>query len=1185
MNELKGNLNLESARRKQLLRDRLNEKKLKNEELLKNGEISKEENIQVLTTLEQEEEDGIVAIEQEYKEKEEKVTEQCQVKFKENSDLQKAAIEAGVNESDEILQKLRLDHEEKLRKLKENLQLERSNQGTSLKERLKQRKAKRKNDNKLDEPVDDDVEQEEAAQEIEAEQKAKEEAAINEELERQKEELNRAVAQQEREANAKLAEAAKTAEQTQQELDRMREEHQKEFSHLETTLTNEKSRQVGNLKERLEKRKKQKEREMQETGKNELEVKAAMENLRAMESEETEKLMQELESQANIAMEQEKARQERERLDIESRKQEAAKQAAAAAAVAKAMEKMQQNELQRLTTEFSTEAAKFDASQQSEYKAKKSKLENRIKARRKATQAALEQKTMQEARELAEKQKAEAQEVQDRLETSNKAELWQQKIDEEMTPRSNESEEGKALDAKNTAKLSEMELAHAAEAKKLIDEQEAEARKALEMESIREEAELEAEIQAKKDEMEKQLAAASANMVKEEFDRIRNEYHGKLQDHASRLESEKSKKKSDLKRRLTEKKKKKQDDLQRRQTLVMQKEVLQQKEIKTKVESKALVGTELDVMVTLLEGETVPPSQVCDAIEMVMSRRHFRECSDLAARQFAKKSILLKDLLQKNVEKKLSEKTQVLQELSKANATAIQRRQALIELEARLNRKHKETEDRLVADIDGENEKDLRDTKSRQFAEVTSLFHKLVSDGVVAKIGRENAQQHVEELRVLKAKLDEDTERRVKNVRADTEAEKSMIKRKQEAQIAELDHEYTACIANEKTESNSRLKDQCDRMVEELSKKVKADILAEKSSQAKAKLQMQFEKNSAALRASMEQDKLKQDADLMSMLGSRRQKKRKRLQEDLKEQLQRKDVELVKKISIVKEKASQALQDINQTQLQKLEAFSQSPGAKYASPSPAFLSAVEKSSSLRSLKSKSNRNLLENQIEDDCSPQEVRDHRQKQVRSRQIVHTDASPEIGQPLSQVSGAKISDKLGVIETLIRQLNISKESKQEGSNNFSAALLAANQGTLEDSKSQPEGHLEQVNVNDLGPRHRSRYKFGETLIDLLEMGSNSTNGYNIKLIPVKTLPECSFPAATFKNTIQYGAKDKNLYIRYNRMDNAAELASIIVHSLAHIKVRILCNTCNCKHNHRLLQHPFPMTIILLSLRNTTN
>ena len=1091
----------------------------------------------------------------------------------------KEVVEANTTDFDLVISEKRAEHEQKIKDLQEFMAAEKESKENVLKKRLNQRRKKK--EAQVLEGVAKEQQEEELREfekmerlKIEQEIAAREKEELEKESEKQKIEIQRLTQEHEEKINAQAKEAAMQAELTETQLDSLKQEHEQELEHLEKTLEVEKQRQISKMQERINKRRELKQNELQEKGAKEAEIQKEKQLLRLQEEEEQKRMQEELKRQAEQALHEEMERQEQERKLAAIKHNTATIQAAAAAAAVKAVEAMQQKELNRVTKEFESEVEKQKEMSVVERKVKKAKLQDRVRARQEAKKAALLAKQQREELELVAKQREEAGKLQARLEESTMAESWQDALDKESNAAPQETAEQKKLDEDQARKLSELEKRQQEEASRLASQQEREAREALEEEEAREQAAANEKLEKKRQEMEQELVMASANMVQEEFERIKKDFDGKIQDHASHLQKEQSKTRNDLKKRLEEKKRRKQAELLARQAREKKNEIDGQRREKEQLAAKAELEKEMAMIVKLIESGLVPESQVGEAIEMVLSKRHHRESSSMTARHYRDRSTAIRQALQEVMEQKSREKRELLHTMTRNGASENQRQRAMQELDARFAAMQSDKEEACNAAIEATQKLEEKELRERHMAEIATLLTELASEGILAKIVRDDKQSHVTEMQAFKVRLDRDTKDRIDEVLDEAKVSKEKISKQRDEKLAALDQEFSGYIEVEKTEGKNRVVALRDRLIAQKKKDLKEALVKidETDKSAQSNLVSKFEKECKAIRESMEEEQTKQEADLVALLGIRRQRKRQRVQREAQRAMERKDEEAEKKIKIIREKAHDAFHDQKQLLLKKMEMLtskkeqdSVSP-LKKTTPSQRFRIALAKCESIRRFQSGSVTNLSDIQeAMTDCPAKNRRNRLMRQIERRASLRAATAANLAQsqdnvpPIVMDDGAGLSQilhsKLERIEALIEHISKSNKFQSKDSSNtaesITAAITSAHYGTQQDAARKPEGKLEAVAETDLGPRQRLRFKFGQDLLKVLGMDMASNVEKGITLVPAKSLPGSKGHANAFSNSMHYDNKDRKLYVRHTRMENASEFALIIVHAIAHIKV----------------------------------
>ncbi|OQR91467.1 hypothetical protein THRCLA_08988 [Thraustotheca clavata] len=525
---------------------------------------------------------------------------------------------------EDMIEKVKSEHENELQILQQSLQADRAKQELALKDRIAARRNAR-----LQEKADDNNAKEALRAEEEAEMKRLEQKLQKDEkaaLEKAKKKVEDEIAALQRQAaaNAEI-QALKAAEEkklAESEWLRLKKEHETELQNLQSTLDNEHRRQEQKLQDRIKQRRLAKEKELSECKEAE-EIQRAQAALDEQDLIERENLDQQLAKQAEEALQEELERQREAEKHAAQKIASAAIEAAAATA---AMDALRAVELDRVSNDYQAQMAQLQKVNEAEATSHKSKLEMRMAAKKQKKMIELQAKKEEEKRRLLEEQAAQAQVLRD---TASQL-------------------------AQTTALIESDQVKHEDELQKLKAKQESE-RKRLEEEAQRElemaqkeiAEKMQRELETARVELQAQIQDAQSQIqVKAELERVQNEFHEKGKVLTDSLKLESTQKKKDLMRRLEEKKRKKTDDLLAKQQDERQAALLAQKEKQESVALNLEREKEIAMIQKLLSQNKVLLSQLKTIIERVVEKRHKREQSLLFARQYRERSGCLRESLQ-----------------------------------------------------------------------------------------------------------------------------------------------------------------------------------------------------------------------------------------------------------------------------------------------------------------------------------------------------------------------------------------------------------------------------------------------------------------------------------------------------------------------------------------------------------
>ncbi|KAF0717142.1 hypothetical protein As57867_002460, partial [Aphanomyces stellatus] len=1023
---------------------------------------------------------------------------------REKAQLAEAAA-AAKSQVDAMVDKVKADHEANVETLKKSLDADRAKQELALKERIAARR-KQKDLGKADEAA---LVAQEAAEKralaAKLDQEAKDALAI--EKARADEEiaaLQRQVAQK---AELQALHAAKEKQMAEDEWTRLKDIHETELKQLQSTLESEQQRQETKLKDRIKARREQKERELASC-KDQEEVAKARLALQEQERQEKAKLALQLAKQAEEAMEEELARQEEASKAAEAKINQAAIDAAAAAA---AMDTFRASELDRVSIEFANKMNQLQQDTQNEATTQKAKLEARMAAKKQKKAMELQAKMEEEKRALLEKQQLEAEAVAARVAAAEKMAKVEEVIakDEQQTPRVTDTVEGSALAAQQDAERKALEAKQAQEVKRLEADATAEA--------VNTGRRLDDELATKLTKSQEQL------QVKEELDRVTNEFQAKLLEHEGSLEQESSQKKRDLMRRLEEKKKKKKDELMAKQRDERDAAMTAQKSEQEKLATKLETDREVAMIQKLLSQNSLTVSQLSPVIERVVEKRHKREQSLLFAKQYRERAAVLRDALQSLMAQKAKDKAALLEAETDVGA----RDHHMDELEATYRVKQQDIEASGTHDVEQAQSKEQAGLKERHVADIAYLYQQFVvhckPDVVVAPVApaatttATTVNVIVDDATAgLRGHLELEKQARIDAILQESVSAMQKLRDGLAAEWKALDEAYLAQLAVERQDGDRVWQTQRQKVLD----------------------QPTSETRRTAMLSALETEKQRQEGALASMLKARCQKKKERKERVCKRRLKRCDDETKRKIDIVNAQFLASLAD--EIDARKHEKMVTKPSmALLGLGKERLQGAVSRTKTLVKLGSMVH-GIAASSGDADLPHADTAVHLPHEAKA--VSHGDHDEfDSDSPI-----ALIGQKLDSIERLIQRLT-SQEPRagndgaaarsSSSSNSVQAALLAAYPGIEHDAHAL-SGKLEVIEDSQLAPRQRVRLEFGRKLAAALD------GSWHV-VAATTLLPT----AGVFGRSMAVDLKTKTLYVRQSRLESVPELALLIVHTLAHV------------------------------------
>ncbi|EQC38608.1 hypothetical protein, variant [Saprolegnia diclina VS20] len=1023
-----------------------------------------------------------------------------------------SAKAASQKQVEDMIDQVKRDHAREMGVLQESLSADRAKQELALKERIAARRQAKHLDKTQDKAIDED----EAAQ-VEAlrvKLAADEAAALAAAKRKVDDEI--AALQRQAAATAEL-QAHRAAEEKQlaeSEYARLKSEHETEMQQLQTTLDSEQARQEQKLKDRIAQRRLAKEKELSHVAEadNVAKVRAALDEEERLEKA---KLASDLAAQAEAALQEERERQANAEKAATDKLAQAAIEAAAATA---AMDAFRAAELDRVSADFQAQMAQLAQAHHVEATTQKSKLEMRMAAKKQRKALELQAKKEEETQRLLAAQAAEAQQVQSRLEGA--AALAQATALGNAVP-----DEDPSL----AAARAELLAKQASEKKRLEDD----AQRELELAQSQLQAKMQRELDATRTLLQSQLTESQAQVqVKAELDRVQNEYHEKERALTDSLKLESSQKKKDLMRRLEEKKRKKTEDLLAKQQMERDAQKDQQETLAMKLE----VDREVAMIQKLLAQNQIVLSQLRPLVQRVVEKRHKREQSLLFARQYRNRAAVLRDGLHALMLEKNAAKEALLATLSAVDAAT--KDAQLDELDATFRVRQQEMEAHGTSDMEAAQLSEQEALRTRQVADVNGLVERFapsclpdpvaplvtapVAAATTTTIGS-SLMLH-DEHAALRAHLELEKQKRIDDIVRESRAAMQQLRETLATEWATIDAQAAAQLEMERTAADIQ----------------KQSVLAKSNGPRQA-----------VMLKTLESEWQKQFASLANMLKARAQKKKERCERVCKRKLKRLDDDTKRRIDVVHAQTMLALTD-------------EIARAKHQPPPPAATEATALSANNVPLVG-FGRDRLQNAIgkartmsrlgsfTGPATPRETQERRQlaasivlqeppAPVREDEL--TPRAPVKAENAGPDPVAVIAQKLDSIERLIQLIGTTKPPVVDSikPSDTKAAVLQAYPGIEQDVRT-PAGPLQALEDAGLPPRQKLRLDFGRSLATALEA--------NIRVVAATSLP-LNPSKGVFQHSIYWDPQSSTLYLRQSHLESAAELAILLVHTLAHLQAQ---------------------------------
>ncbi|KDO27715.1 hypothetical protein SPRG_20368 [Saprolegnia parasitica CBS 223.65] len=1015
-----------------------------------------------------------------------------------------SAKAASQKQVEDMIEQVKRDHAREMGALQESLSADRAKQELALKERIAARRQAKSLDKTQDKAIDEDERAQVDA--LRAKLAADEAAALAAAKRKVNDEI--AALQRQAAATAEL-QAHRAAEEKQlaeSEYVRLKTEHETEMQQLQATLDSEQARQEQKLKDRIAQRRLAKEKELSHVAEagSVAKARAALDEEERLEKA---KLATDLAAQAEAALHEERQRQANAEKAATEKLAQAAIEAAAATA---AMDAFRAAELDRVSADFQAQMTQLAQAHHVEATTQKSKLEMRMAAKKQRKALELQAKKEEETRRLVAAQAAEAQQVQSRLDGA--AALAQ------ATALANAvSDEDLSMAAARTELLAKQAL----EKKRLEDD----AHRELEVAQKQLQEKMQEALDSTRTKLQSQLTESQAQIqVKAELDRVQNEFHEKERALTDSLKLESSQKKKDLMRRLEEKKRKKTDDLLAKQQMERDAQKEQQETLAVKLE----IDREVAMIHKLLAQNQIVVSQLRPLVQRVVEKRHKREQSLLFARQYRNRAAVLRDGLQALMLEKNAAKEALLSTLSNVDAAA--KDTQLDELDATFRVRQQEMEAHGTSDMEAAQSHEQEVLRSRQVADVNGLVERFAAsclpDPVSAPIATTTPAATTtivsslireDEHAALRAHLELEKQKRIDDILHESNAAMQLVRDTLATEWATIDAQTAAQLEQERAAAD-----------------VQKQALLAKSNGPRQALMLK----------TLESEWHKQFASLATMLKARAQKKKERCERVCKRKLKRLDDDTKRRIDVVHAQTMLALTD----EIARAKHEAPPPAAAETTTAPLvgfgrdrLQNAIGKARTMSRLGS----------FDGPATPRETQERRQLAaavVLQEPVRDDDVTPRaVVKSEGPDPVAVIAEKLDSIERLIQLIGTTKpvvapvvDIPKPLVVDTKAAVLQAYPGIEQDVRT-PAGPLQALEDAALPPRQKLRLDFGRALATSLEANIHIVAATSLPLNPTK---------GVFEHSIYWDLSTRTLYLRQSHLESAAELAILLVHTLAHLQ-----------------------------------
>jgi hypothetical protein len=1111
---------------------------------------------------------------------------------------EKAKLKA---EEDAAFAQLRNEHDASMDGLQEKMQAERSAKQEKLRKRLEAKKAK-KLASIAQKP---EAEKAEALAVLHSEEEEEKTALAAELVETEGAaiaEAKRQLAENEALAKAKLvqqaADAADAATQMkteqQQKLDALQAQHEQELELLKQQLVSAKDQEMASLQEAQDAKRKEKEAELATTAASEEEKQVALATLNEELTREQQAVSAEAEARKQQALAEEVAKLAGDAEVVAQDVEKANIAATAKHAVAQAMQQLNQDEVSRIKQADEAELAGVTAEFAAEKASKEQKMKDRLEKRRVQKERMRARKKEQETQALA-SMGAEVAAAQ--------KEDWEAKVQEmiQQEAAAGPTAEQMRLMEEHESRLAELRQKQEDDAKALAsDANKLEAEHTAMLAKLEEEhsdsvAKQQAEVEQKRNDTEAKIAEAKMNANIEEAERLRAEFEAELQSQTAVENETRNRKRDKLQKRLEAKKRKKELEMKRQQEAERHELEEEQKQEHAVLQAQADQEREVRAIQHTLQAGVVGEDDVSDAIEMVVQERHNRETSDMLTRHYTERATRLREELESLFESKQSKKTDLLEQMKADGIDEDGRVKQLAELDHECAEQQRTVEASVISELEGKHAKEQIQLRQRQLGEVADAFKQLAPEDAVKRQEMAQAAQMQEELEQFQVLMENQKADRIQRLKKQkSEWEIQMRKEGAEAE-AEMEREQQEYREREKKKAEELTRQKREHHEKEMSHSMEQELkeLGEQANQKqKDELIERFNADKEKLEQTLAADQNKKKSQMEDRLRKRRERKAKKSKAKQEEDSKKKEEEMKRKIDIVEEGAKKVIDEQKQvSEAAQAGGFTGDAGRwgklKAKASSRHLLS---KQGSIKALFGSKGGLKIPPGGRRSSDP----------AAGVNMLAPGASAQMGSGIpaagSAVVPAELQAKLTSIEISLQQViamqrNASKvsnrdtEAKLKASEEKTAKAEARNEALVSQLQSpgglppsnvlmptasgqgfsQPnvvaprqwfkdeakacEGVLEEVSVATLDPRQTARLSFGQAMLESMGVGTES--GQSIKLAVASKLPSNANNQNAFKDEFSFDPSSRMLYVREDRLQHVGEMAAVLVHACAHIKV----------------------------------
>lgn len=681
-------------------------------------------------------------------------------------------------------------------------------------------------------------------------------------------------------------------------------------------------------------------------------------------------------------------------------------------------------------------------------------------------------------------------------------------------------EERRLEEAAAAAELAALQELHAQERAAAKAAADAEAREEAKRVEAAARAKREAASEAKRREVEARLAAARSSTA-EEFERVKAAAEAEMAAFETAQEEETRRQSAAMKKRLEARRARKARAMKRKQDEEVAVKAAEQQRQAAEREAKAAQEREKAALAAILEAGQADRARAGDAVEAVLAERHARETADLLAAQYSERSSAMRRELENVLDGKREERDDTVVRMKEAGADDDAIDAALADLDEKWRVKQRQTEERVLEQLEVGHAKQQLMLRERQLEELAGTLAELAPDDVLRRREAEEAAAEAVKLRQFQEELQAQQAERVAAAQAEAEAAETAMKAEAEAELKRLEEEHAASMAEARAKQEAAMEKRREqlRVQQEEARRRALEEAATLDEETREKLLAELDANTAALEDKLERERARQNASLKKRLEARKLKARRA-----------KEAEMAQRMAeqAAKQRAqaeAQAAEDRRRKEAAEKAAKAQA-AAKVSAAAPAKLAKA----------------VAKEQVE---------------VAAKAKGETELSAETAAALPSAMNSMVG-RLEAIESLLVKLAAGAPAAlpaavagpDEAAAGGAAAAPAAT-AAWEDpsSAAQPtEGTLRAVAPEELHSREKLRLELAQRIANAAAAAGGLSQ---VQVAVASALPHNEYVGNAYRNVVHYDVLGRKLYIRRERFGQAGDIALVTSHALAHARV----------------------------------